>query len=386
MEYVVLRYPQRRSTRDTSWRGPSPDAAPPSIEVVDVSAEERADIEADPEVAGTAPVMPTRLVDPVDVAADGSEGDSWGIAAVRADTSEFTGAGTRVAVLDTGIDSVHPAFTGADLWEEDFTGCGLGDKHGHGTHCAGTIFGRDVNGVRIGVARGVRNALIGKVLADDGSGSAEALFNGLIWAMTNKAQVISMSVGFDYPGMVRALVDKDWPLEQAASRAFEAYRANTRLFDSVMDIIRAREAALGTSCVVVAAAGNESRRGHTPGYEVAASLPGAAVGVLSTGALTPTPDGLAVAWFSNTRPRLSAPGTDIKSAFRGGGLGLMSGTSMACPHVAGIAALWWEAERRRQPRATADTVTAAIIAACRVDGFAPNVDPAARGSGLVTAP
>ena len=51
MEYVVLRYPQRRSTRDTSWRGPSPDAAPPSIEVVDVSAEERADIEADPEVA-----------------------------------------------------------------------------------------------------------------------------------------------------------------------------------------------------------------------------------------------------------------------------------------------------------------------------------------------
>ena len=51
MEYVDLRYPHQRSTRDTCWRGPSPDAAPPSIEVVDVSAEARADIEAEPEVA-----------------------------------------------------------------------------------------------------------------------------------------------------------------------------------------------------------------------------------------------------------------------------------------------------------------------------------------------
>ena len=203
--------------------------------------------------------------------------------------------------------------------------------------------------------------------------------------MTNKAQVISMSVGFDYPGMVRALVDKDWPLEQAASRAFEAYRANTRLFDSVMDIIRAREAALGTSCVVVAAAGNESRRGHTPGYESPRPClrrrgralhrrPHADAG---------RPRRRLVLQYPSAADR---PGTDIKSAFRGGGLGLMSGTSMAFPHVAGHRGALVGGGASQATARDRDMVTAAIIAACRVDGFAPNVDRAARGSGLVTAP
>jgi len=90
--------------------------------------------------------------------------------------------GITVAVLDTGIDSTHPAFTGVTLIEEDFSGSGNGDVQGHGSHCAGTIFGRDVDGTRIGVAPGVDRALIGKVLGDDGSGDSIGLFRGIQWA------------------------------------------------------------------------------------------------------------------------------------------------------------------------------------------------------------
>ena len=127
---------------------------------------------------------------------------------MRADVSEFTGAGTRVAVLDTGIDRAHPAFAGIDITEADFSGDGNGDRCGHGTHCAGTIFGRDVDGNRIGVARGVHSVLIGKILGDDGNGSTAAMYKGITWAIDKGAQVISMSVGFNFPGMVSTLISR----------------------------------------------------------------------------------------------------------------------------------------------------------------------------------
>ena len=140
--------------------------------------------------------------------------------------------------------------------ERDFTGDGNGDGQGHGTHCAGTIFGRDVGGRRIGIARGVTRALIGKVLRNNGSGSSEMLFEGIQWAMQNGAQVISMSLGFDFPGLVRALMEEeDMPAEPAASTALEAYRGHLRMFDALMDMAAARDA-FGGSPVVVAAAGN----------------------------------------------------------------------------------------------------------------------------------
>jgi subtilisin family serine protease len=101
--------------------------------------------------------MPTALIKPLEVAGAAATG-AWGIAAVKADTSNFTGDGVVVAVLDTGIDKSHPAFAGVTIVEQDFSGSGNGDRQGHGTHCAGTIFGRDVSGTRIGIARGVRAA------------------------------------------------------------------------------------------------------------------------------------------------------------------------------------------------------------------------------------
>ena len=87
--------------------------------------------------------------------------------------------------------------------------------------------------------------------------------------------------------------------------------------------------------VIVAASGNESNRQKNPKYEVSASVPAAARGIVSVGALGETGDGLNVADFSNTNPMLSAPGVNVVSAKAGGGLVALKGTSMACPHAAG---------------------------------------------------
>jgi subtilisin family serine protease len=85
--------------------------------------------------------MPTTLIHPVDEPEDGTTqaiGTAWGVTAVGADRSSRTGAGVVVAVLATGIDAAHPAFTGVTLNQMAFSGSGIGDKQGHGTHCAGT--------------------------------------------------------------------------------------------------------------------------------------------------------------------------------------------------------------------------------------------------------
>ena len=170
----------------------------PKVESAELSTKEVLDVSRDPTVVGIAPAMPIKLIqlaEPDTEAKDKPKAqpqaqDAWGIEAVKADVSPFTGAGVVVAILDTGIDSGHPAFQGLQIIEEDFSGSGNGDRQGHGTHCAGTIFGRDVSGTRIGVARGVQKALIGKVLDDQDSGDSEMLFRGMQWAQRVPATAI----------------------------------------------------------------------------------------------------------------------------------------------------------------------------------------------------
>jgi subtilisin family serine protease len=392
--YVVLRDLQRAGVGDPfgggTRGGPGPRglAEPPEVkvEVEELDDRDRAELLRDPEVASLTPLMPTRLIEPFDEPTADEDGDaSWGITAVGADKSEFTGDGVVVAVLDTGIDSAHPAFAGVEVVQKDFSGSGDGDVQGHGTHCAGTVFGRDVDGQRIGVARGVSKALIGKVLRDDGAGDSDMIFRGITWAIENGANVVSMSLGFDFPGLVKARTDAGWPADLATSHALELYRGNLRTFDALMGMVRARDA-FGAGSVLVAAAGNESQREVHPDYEIAASLPAAAEGVLSVAALGAAGDRLTVAPFSNTFPVISAPGVAITSAKAGGGLTASSGTSMACPHVAGVAALWWEAVRGIGLPPGAPTVMAKVRASARTDVFPDGLDPIDRGVGLATAP
>jgi subtilisin family serine protease len=242
-----------------------------------------------------------------------------------------------------------------------------------------------VDSTRIGIARGVAKLLIGKVLADDGRGNSDMIFKGIQWAVQENADVISMSLGFDFPGLVEDLVRQGWPPALATSLALEAYRGNLRMFDALMSMIEARRA-FGQGTVVVAAAGNESDRDHNPDFEIAASLPAAAEGIISVGALGLNGSMLAVASFSNTFPQISAPGVGILSAKAGGGLKALSGTSMATPHVAGVAALWWEAVRQMPVVANSGVVLARLVASARTQGFVNGVDPADRGVGIVTAP
>ena len=289
----------------------------------------RLELAADPQVRGLTRVMGTRLIKPVGSGpSDVHDAVAWGLQATGAIASPYTGEGVTVAVLDTGIDSEHPAFAGVDLVPHDFTGLGMVDTVGHGTHCAGTIFGRDVHGTRIGVAPGIRRALIGRILDDEGVGSSAWIFNALHWAMTERAQVISMSIGLDFPGSVASEVEDGWPPELATSRALEAYRGNLRMFDSLMSVIKADEA-FGQGAVVVAASGNESRRDLHPNYRISASLPAASEGVLSVAALEQTPEGLAPAPFSNSFGSLAAPGVDIVR--HNGVVGLLPKTARQWP-------------------------------------------------------
>jgi subtilisin family serine protease len=303
------------------------------------------DLRRDPAVRGLAPAIPVRLIQPLAAEASApapvEQGATWGVSVTGALQSPYTGQGVTVAVLDTGIDATHEAFRGIQLIQQDFTGEGDGDQNGHGTHVAGTIFGQTVQGLRYSVAPGIRRALIGKVLGANGGGSTAGIVEAIQWASRAGAQIINLSLGLDFPGLVQAWVDGGLPADLATSRALAAYRDTVRLFDRLVALLGAG-GAVRNSALLVAAAGNESKRQLDPTYVMTVAPPAAADGMLAVAALQSAGaphDQLTVAPFSNSGALLAAPGVAIHSARAGGGYTRLSGTSMASPHVTGVAAL-----------------------------------------------
>ena len=362
-----------------------------AIEVNELKKDEVAARSHDEEVVAIAPVMRMKLIEPHGTTNEervtpAAQGMTWGVQAIGADTSPFTGEDIVVAVLDTGIDATHPAFNGVQLIQKDFTGEGNGDENGHGTHCAGTIFGRSVNGMRIGVAPGVKKALIGKVLGKEGGGSSDQICDAIQWAIDNGANVISMSLGMDFPGYVKLLMKRipGMPLEVATSRALEDYRKNVLLFEKLASFIKT-SGAFSQAAIITAAAGNESHREMGEFWEVAVSPPAIADGIISVGAVRKNAAGFRVAPFSNTGANICAPGVDIFSAWKNGDMTSLSGTSMATPHVAGAAVLWAE-KIKRSGILTGGVLTAKLIASATTNGFEQGFDLLDVGVGMVRCP
>lgn len=240
---------------------------------------------------------------------------TWGIQAVSAFTSTLTGRDIKVAILDTGFDLTHPDFAGRPIVAQSFVpGESVQDLQGHGTHCAGTAVGSLIPGVpRYGVAP---EALlhVGKVLNNAGSGEERWILAGMKWAIDNRCDVISMSLG--------------GPVPEGGSPSL--------LYE------RMGQLALESNCLIIAAAGNDSSRAF--GHVAPVSMPANASTIMAVAALTPQ---LTVASFSNGglnpgggEVNVAGPGVNVMSSvpmprrYRS-----ISGTSMACPHVAGVAAL-----------------------------------------------
>lgn len=247
---------------------------------------------------------------------------TWGLQATRTHTSKFTGQGIRLAVLDTGMDLLHPDFAGRPITSQSFTGEPVQDGNGHGTHCVGTACGPQspAGGRRYGVAHQAQ-ILVGKVLSNAGSGSTGGIVMGIEWALQNKCQVISMSLGANIDQKV------------------QQYEVPIR-----------RATALGA--LVVAAAGNNANRAS--GYFGFVGPPANADDAMAVAALDSQ---LRIANFSarsssvtgdGGRVNIAGPGVAVYSAWpMPRRYNTISGTSMATPHVAGIAALWAQASGLR---------------------------------------
>jgi serine protease AprX len=287
--------------------------------------------------------------------------DSVSVIEIRDAWEEFRGAGrgVRVAVLDSGVDADHPALSGKVVDQVSTAAEPVSIPGAHGTHVAGTIASNDP------VFRGVafQASLINiKVLTAAGFGQPQFVIDGLEQAVRRNADVANLSLGW--------------------SEIFHGWVCN----DADCILCQAADNAVRLGVTVVVAAGNEGSAAG-PGQSNIRH-PGAARRVITVGAvdkakqlapfssigpssgrLSPTSD------IRLTKPDLAGPGVDITSTVPGGGFLSLSGTSMASPHVAGLAALVLE----QNPGARPLLVKKLLESSCEDLPYDPN----SAGHGLI---
>ena len=306
-----------------------------------LSARQLEKLQSDPDIAFIAEDRPVKAVAPAPVAT----GDSapTGVRRMEAATSTTTrdASGAHVAVLDTGIDLAHRDLNVVPGVNCINAGASPTDDNGHGTHVAGSIAARNNGSGVVGVAPGTRVYAV-KVLDSGGSGSWSSVLCGIDWATgtradadpSNDVAVANLSLGGGGTPIQSCSTTRD-PLHQAICASTDA----------------------GVTYVV--AAGNE---GYDFDYPTAPDTPASYPEVLTVTAVADSdglPGGNGVspscrtgeaddryASFSNfaatsagAAHTVAAPGVCIRSTVPGGGYGLMSGTSMATPHIAGAVAL-----------------------------------------------
>ena len=227
------------------------------------------------------------------------------------------GSGQVIAIVDSGIDATHPDLAGAMRagWDALTGGDGATDPYGHGTAVAGLAAAIVGNGVGIGGVGGGAQLMPVRVLDDEGRGNASDVAAGIIWAADHGASVINVSLS----------------------------TTHTELIDDAVGY------ATAAGVVVVAAAGNAYAQGNPQLY------PAADERVLAVTAVDPY-DRRAVYANTGSHLDLAAPGVSVLSSVTGGGYDNFGGTSMAAPHVAGLAAL----VRARWPGLTVEEVGARL--------------------------
>jgi serine protease len=269
----------------------------------------------------------------------------WGLddLAIESAWSHSVGSQVDIAIVDTGVAASHPDLRGRVCSGVAFlngdgvtrTGKGATDPQGHGTHVAGIAAASTGDGVGVaGVAPRARLVPV-RVMDDKGHGYASDVARGIIWAVDHGAEVINLSLGG--PG--------------------------TPSMESALDY------ALDLGVVVVAAAGNDGPGG-------APSFPGAFDDAIAVASYD---RGGAVSSFSTrgSYVDVAAPGRSILSSLRTGDWGFMSGTSMATPHVAGLAALLLAEDPSRTPAQVRQRIETTAV-----DAGAAGRDPA-YGAGRV---
>ena len=244
-----------------------------------------------------------------------------------------TGKSVKVAVLDTGYYP-HPTLP-KPLAERSFIrGESVSDGNGHGTHCAGTVLSRDED---IGLAPEA-DLIVGKVLSNRGSGSSSGIAAGVEWAVSQGADIISMSLGGGSP-----------------------YQPTISAIKDAMD----------QGVIVCCAAGNSGFNGaNTIGW------PARSGESICVAALR---EGWVPANFSSGGQQMTvaAPGQQILSCNNGSGFVFMSGTSMATPFVAGCYALILSYMRSLgKPSITGIEANEEFVKLNATDLLAPGHDPA----------